>query len=233
MIRRLVLLPLAVAFCLSVAGLAAPQAARATINEAADQLTLGGKALLDARKDGFMSLKETRYSPTGDRFLVIACGYECTDNIGFVFNADGSGKRQLTARWDHILQSAIEWSEDGDKIYYYRINSTGADPPPNAPAEGWVAVDLKTGRKSPAASRALKIGASYAVFNVSGKDALNVRSKPNPKAEIVGAIPADGKGIKVTGAGVKVGRVRWVPIKYKEIAGWVNQNYLHEESSTP
>jgi hypothetical protein len=206
------------------------QAARPAISESRDQLTLDGELLLDAARDGFMSLLEIRRSPTGAHFLVIACGYECNDNIGFVFKSDGTGKRKITSRWDYILQSAAEWSEDGRKIYYYRINSTGADPPKNAPDEGWVEYDLTSGRKSPATTRRLKTNASYAIFNVRGDDLLNVRSRPNRNARIVGAIPHDGAGIKVTGAGVKSGRERWVPISYQKITGWVNQNYLPEES---
>ncbi len=234
MIRRVLWLPLAAAFCVSALNFdasqpASAQVAKATISETGAQLTLGGKLLLDSQKDGFMSLKEVRYSPKGDQFLVIACGYECNDNIGFVFKADGSGKRKITARWDYILQSVVEWSEDRRKIYYYRINSTGADPPGNAPAEGWVEVDLKTGRKATATTRRLKTDASYAVFNVAGNDVLNVRAKPNERAEIAGAIPPKAKGIKVTGAGVKVGLARWVPISYHEVTGWVNQRFLYEE----
>jgi hypothetical protein len=228
---------LAVAFCLPVVGFAAPQSApaqtaKAAVNEAGDQLRLQGRLLLDARRDGFMSLKEVRYSPAGDRFLVIACGYECNDNVGFVFKAGGDGKRKITSRWDYILQSAIEWSKDGGKIYYFRINSTGADPPPGAPAEGWVEVDLKTGRKSPATTRTLKTDASYAVFNVARQEVLNLRARPNPAAESAGALPPDARGIKVTGAGVRIGRARWVPIEYEKITGWVNQNYLYEEAAT-
>jgi hypothetical protein len=212
------------------------QTAKASINGARDQLALDGRVLLDAQKDGFMSLREIRYSPTGRHFLVIACGFECNDNIGFVFKADGGGKRKITSRWDYILQSAVEWSEDGQKIYYFRINSTGADPPRSAPPEGWVEVNLRTGRKSPATTRALKTGASYAVFNVAPKDVLNVRSKPNLAATTVGSIPPDAKGVRVTGSGVKVGRTRWVPVEYGpiehgKINGWVNQNYLYEESA--
>jgi hypothetical protein len=236
MIRRFLSLPLPIAFCvltpqIAAAPMVSAQIARASINEARDQLTLDGQVLLDAQKDGFMSLREVRYSPTRRHFLVIACGFECNDNIGFVFKADGGGKRKITARWDYILQSAVEWARDGQKIYYFRINSTGADPPRSAPPEGWVEINLKTGRKSPPTTRVLKTDASYAVFNVSPKDVLNVRSKPNLAAATVGSIPPDAIGIKVTGAGVKVGRTRWVPVEYGKITGWVNQNYLYEESA--
>lgn len=215
------------------ARIALAQTAEPVISESRERLTLDGETLLDAKRDGFMSLLEIRRSPTSAHFLAIACGYECNDNIGFVFNSDGSGKRRITSRWDYILQSVAEWAEDGGKIYYYRINSTGAEAPKDAPAEGWVEFDLETGHKRPATTRSLKVGASYAVFNVRADDILNVRSKPGRRAGIVGAIPHDASGVKVTGAGVKSGRERWAPITYGKITGWVNQNYLREESQSP
>jgi hypothetical protein len=92
------------------------------------------------------------YSPDGEYFVALGCGYECNDNVGFVFKSDGSGKRKITDRWDFILQDKIEWSADGKKLLYYRINSTGADPPENSPPTGWVEVDLITGRKTSARS---------------------------------------------------------------------------------
>ncbi|MGE0131194.1 MAG: SH3 domain-containing protein [Blastocatellales bacterium] len=237
MSRRFLSLLLATLFCAGLCAFSArvtfAQTARPSISESRDQLTLDGKVLLDAKRDGFMSLLEVRQAPTGAHFLVIACGYECNDNIGFVFKSDGAGKRKITSRWDYILQSAAEWSEGGGRIYYYRINSTGADAPKNAPAEGWVEFNLKTGRKSPAMTRRLKTSASYAVFNVRGDDVLNVRSKSGREAGIIGAIPHDAKGIKVTGASVRRGRERWAPISYQRMTGWVNQNYLREESQSP
>jgi hypothetical protein len=163
---------------------------------------------------------------------VIACGYECNDNIGFVFRADGGGKLKITGRWDYILKSSVEWSEDGRKLYYFRISSTGAEAPPSAPAEGWVEVDVRTGRKSPARTRRLKLNASYSVINVRGGDVLNIRSAPGSKSPIGGAIPPDGWGITVTGPGVKAGRERWVPIRFGKTTGWVNQNYLCEEAES-
>lgn len=207
-----------------------PRAQRtAAIDESRTRLTLNGAVLLDASKDGYLSLDRILPSPDGGFFVVIACGYECNDNIGFLFRADGSGKRRFTARWDHILQAKVEWSADGAKLFYYRINSTGADPPAKAPPEGWVELDLRTFGKFPGIDRDLKTGASYAAFGLTGDDGLNVREKANPRARIIGAIPYDGKGIRVTGASVRVGRTRWVPIRYEGLAGWVNQRYLYQE----
>jgi hypothetical protein len=208
--------------------LACVTAAGQTASEDGEKLLLGNRILLDNNKDGFMAVHQVRRSPDGKRFAVIACGYECTDNAGFLFNADGSGKRKLTARWDFILQNALEWSADGRKLFYYRINSTAADPPKTAPAEGWVEIDVATGRKAAAISRTLKPNASYAVFNVRYDDSLNVREAPHLKAAAIGRLPHDAKDIKFTGGKQRVGRETWVRIKHGNITGWVNQNYLYE-----
>ncbi|HMV51139.1 MAG TPA: hypothetical protein PKD31_25590, partial [Blastocatellia bacterium] len=169
--------------------LACATAAAQTISEDGTKLLRGNRVLLDSNKDGFMAVHQVRPSPDGKRFAVIACGYECTDNVGFLFNADGGGKRQFTMRWDFLLQDVLEWSADGKKLFYYRINSTAAEPPKTAPAEGWVEIDLATGRKAAAASRTLKPNASYAVFNVRMDDSLNVREAPSLKANIAGKLP--------------------------------------------
>ncbi len=192
------------------------------------QLRLAGKLLLDARRDGFMSIKEIIPAPDQQHFAVVACGYECNDNVGFLFNADGTGKRKFTARWDVILQSAVEWSAAGRQLYYYRINSSGAAAPRGAPQQGWIEVDVQTGRKAPARSRRLKTTASYVVFNVRHDDGLNVRARAAAKAQVVGTLPHDTKGVRVIGAAVRAGGNVWAPIQAHGLAGWVNQNYLCE-----
>ncbi len=213
-----------------IAGIA--QSHKTTINQEQTQLTIGNQVLLDARKDGFMVVKEVRVSPTGGQFAVIACGFECTDNVGFVFNADGTGKRKFTGRWDSILQTKLEWSADGRRLFYYRINSTGADPPRTAPPEGWIELDLRTFRKAPAANRELKPAASYGVFNVFDTGSLNVRKAAGSSAAVVGTIPSGSTGVKVTGKSVKIGREQWAPIRFESLAGWVNQRYLYEVSES-
>jgi len=199
-----------------------------TISQDRTKLDLGNRVLLDNEKDGFMSIHQVLYSPDGDHFAVIGCGYECTDNIGFLFNADGRGKRKFTGRWDSIFQDKIEWSADGKKLYYYRINSTGADPPASAPSEGWVEVSLGSGRKKMASSRTLKPGAKYAVFNVLASDTLNVREAPGVRAKITARLPSDATGIEYSGESRKVGKDTWAKIKFNGITGWVNQSYLYE-----
>lgn len=210
--------------------MAAGQTVKAVISEDGSKLMLGNRMLLDASKDGFMSIKQVKPAPGGKRFAVIGCGYECNDNVGFVFNADGTGKRKFTTRWDYILQDKIEWSADGKRLYYYRINSTGADPQVNAPAEGWIEIDVATVRKAKAASRTLKTTVRYAVFNVAPNDSLNVREAPSLKANIAGKLAHDAGGIQFTGEKRTVGRETWVKIKHETLAGWVNQNYLYEQT---
>ena len=106
------------------------QTSQPVFNEDETRLLFNHKVKLDSEKDGFMRLLEIRFSPDSKRFLVLACGFECTDNVGFLFNADGTGKRKFTGSWDWILWNNVEWSADSQFVYYYRIQSTGADPPP-------------------------------------------------------------------------------------------------------
>ena len=192
-----------------------------------------GKMLLDGAADGFMAIYGERHSPTRAHFLVIGCGYECNDNVGFLFKADGTGKHKFTARWDFILQEKVEWSADGQKLLYYRVNSSGAEPPANAPAPGWIEIEVKTGRKSPATQRRLKTTAAYGVFRVRSDDVLKGRAAPGTKSPEVGSLPHNASGVKVTGAGKNAGREVWVPVKYQDLTGWVNQSYLYEEIETP
>jgi hypothetical protein len=193
------------------------------------RLTLGNRVLLQNDRDGFMSVKEVKPGPRGKRFLVIACGYECNDNIGFLFNADGTGQRRINARWDFILQDKAEWSADGRKLFYYRINSSGADPQPNAPPEGWVEIDVATGHKGRAITRTLKTDANYAVFGLIASDGLQVRATPGIYGHPLGMIPADGTGVKFTGQQRRVGRSVWARISFQNLTGWVNQHYLYEQ----
>lgn len=223
-------LTIVLSLLLSTFSVVTGQTVKATTSEDGVKLMLGNRVLLDAGKDGFLSVSQIHYSPDGRHFAVIGCGYECNDNVGFLFNADGSGKRKFTARWDFVLQERIEWSADSRKLFYFRINSSGAEAPASAPAKGWMEVDVSTGRKITAVSRCLKMAASYAVFNIGPDDILNVRASPNLKSSIVGKLARDAKGIKFAGQQQKVGKETWVKIKFETISGWVNQNYLHEEA---
>jgi heat shock protein HslJ len=202
---------------------------RAVASDDSLKVLLDDTVLLDSERDGFMRVHRIVYSPTGKNFVVIGCGYECTDNIGFIFSDDGSRRRTFTGRWDVIFDDKLEWSLDSSKIYYFRINSTGADPPKTAPPESWVVVDVATGRKGPATNRRLDQRASYAVFDTT--DGLAVRARPGVKAKELGRLPSDAKGVKVTGPGKLSGRAVWVPIAHNGLSGWVNQNYLFKEQT--
>jgi len=208
------------------AGAASP---KASISPDRTKLFLGDKLILDSAADGFMAIHSVRYSPDQAYFAVIGCGYECNDNVGFLVRATGGEKRKFTAAWDFILQDKLEWSADGSRLFYYRINSSGADPPATAPAPGWVEIEAPTGRKSAATNRRLKTTATYGVFRVRADDVLNVRIAPGVKSKAVGVLPHEARGIKVTGAGKSVGRDLWVPVQYQDVTGWVNQSYLFEE----
>lgn len=200
-----------------------------SLNDAGTQLHWRNRLILDAQKDGFMSIKEVLPAPNQKHFVVVACGYECNDNIGFLFRADGSGQLKITAREDYILQTTVEWSSDERQLYYYRINSSGAEASRNAPAEGWMAVNLRTGVKATARTRQLKKTASYEVFNVRNNDVLNVRAQAAAKAQVIGTLPHNAKGLRVSGKSRQANGSTWARIQTKELTGWVNQNYLREE----
>lgn len=216
---------------LSQSALVNAQVPRAVASDDQLKVMLGNRVLLESERDGFMRVHRIVYAPGAQHFVVIGCGYECTDNIGFLFRANGTRKRQFTARWDVVFDDKLEWSNDGKKFYYFRINSTGADPPRNAPPETWVVVDVATGRKTAATARRLDQRSSYGVFNT--EDGLAVRAMPGVKAREVGRLPSNAKGVTITGPGKLSGRAVWVPINHNGLSGWVNQNFLYKEASGP
>lgn len=199
-------------------------AQKAVVSDDQSKVLLDQKVILDAERDGFMRVLKIIYSPGGKHFVVIGCGFECTDNMGFLFTANGTRKRDFTGRWDQIFNDKLEWSSDSRTFYYYRINSTGADPPRNAPAEGWVAVDVATGRKSSGTLRRLEQNRPYAVFDTA--DGLAVRATPGANGREVGRLPSDAKDVYVTGPSKRVGNSMWVQIKSNSLSGWVNQRFL-------
>jgi hypothetical protein len=66
----------------------------------------------------------------------------------------------------------------------------------------------------------------HTVVNVETEDVLNVRTGPGVANPIVGSIPPYGMDIHVTGTGEEVAGSLWVPIRYRDVAGWVNSHYL-------
>ena len=224
---------LLVLLCPLIAGLtssifAQTTAPKAIISKDQSKVLVGRRVILAAERDGYMSVHKIVYSPAGKHFVVIACGYECTDNSGFLFRADGTHKREFTARWDQLFSDKLEWSPDSKRIYYYRINSTGADPPKNAPAEGWITVDVVTGRKSSGSARPMQRDTPYAVFDTA--DGLVVRATPGTSGKELGRLASDAKDVYVTGPPKRVRNSTWIPIKANSLSGWVNQRYLFAPS---
>ncbi|MCL4764671.1 MAG: hypothetical protein KJZ80_00375 [Hyphomicrobiaceae bacterium] len=71
----------------------------------------------------------------------------------------------------------------------------------------------------------------FRVTGVSRADSLNIRERVEDQAsisdaKILGQIPANEGGVLGSGASLKVGRVRWFEVRYKETRGWVNGRYL-------
>ncbi len=201
----------------------------ALASEDGTKLLLGERVLLNGSRDGFISIRRVIYSPDRGRFVVVSCGYECNDNIGHVLKADGSGKSKITSRWDHILQEVVEWSGDSRTLYYYRISSSAADPPKNAPRNGWVEIDVASGRKRGAVSRRLKTEATYSVISSLARGGIEVKASLRRSAGTITRLPADAKGIRITGAGRSISHKIWVPVTFRDLSGWVDQNYLVEE----
>jgi len=66
----------------------------------------------------------------------------------------------------------------------------------------------------------------YTVVSVATDDVLNVRAQAGVAHSIVGTIPLYGVDVHVTGSGREVDGAVWVPIRYEDVTGWANGNYL-------
>ncbi|HEW97303.1 MAG: hypothetical protein DRR16_21375 [Candidatus Parabeggiatoa sp. nov. 3] len=69
----------------------------------------------------------------------------------------------------------------------------------------------------------------YRVVNVSANDVLWMRLGPHKQYQIVGVIPFDGTKIQKTGYEIKRQNSQWMPVEYKDMAGWLNRRYLEED----
>ena len=63
---------------------------------------------------------------------------------------------------------------------------------------------------------------TFWVHGVDDDDVLNVRQGPSADTEVVGAIPPQGHGIRITGGCVEL----WCPVRFDKISGWVNRSFL-------
>lgn len=66
---------------------------------------------------------------------------------------------------------------------------------------------------------------SFSVIRVAHDDVLNVRIGPSEYHQRVGALPPDGRGIRIIG----VCRGLWCPVSHGRLSGWVNSYYLAAE----
>ncbi len=163
------------------------------------------------------------YAPTGEYFLKILHCIEA-DNEIFLFRADGSGQLRITGPGNRLSATNYAWDANGRSFVYRRVYSFGASTPPDALPQGMVRYDIETGQTS--------MVLPFRVVDVASNDVLNIRSGPGVDNPVVGEIPFDGTGIRVTGDGLVVAGGRWVPILYGNITGWVNSQYLVEEVSS-
>lgn len=69
----------------------------------------------------------------------------------------------------------------------------------------------------------------HIVVNVEKDDVLNVRAGAGADQPVVGALPPYCYNVSVTGAGVSVGESLWEPVRFEELAGWVNSAYLADQ----
>ena len=77
--------------------------------------------------------------------------------------------------------------------------------------------------ESPPSSAA---GETYAVTGVERADVLNIRARPEANAAVVGAIPANGVGIRLLGSTDPKARSTWREVEYQGMRGWVNARFL-------
>lgn len=66
---------------------------------------------------------------------------------------------------------------------------------------------------------------SFSVIRVAHDDVLNVRVGPSENHQRVGALPPDGRGIRIIGGC----RGLWCPIRHGRVSGWVNTYFLAAE----
>lgn len=68
--------------------------------------------------------------------------------------------------------------------------------------------------------------ALFRVYGVESFDVLNVRRGPAEDYDSIGAIPASGRRVEITGRCED----EWCPIRYGQVRGWVNSYYLVAEA---
>ncbi len=79
---------------------------------------------------------------------------------------------------------------------------------------------------APPPAAALITAPAFKVAGVEEDDVLNIRNGPSAEHPMVGAIPADGQGVRIAGSC----QSEWCPIIYRGVSGWVNRLFLVEEA---
>jgi hypothetical protein len=109
------------------------------------------------------------------------------------------------------------------------LPSAAAARPPHISAKHVVAkpVPVAPKREHPVTTTAsIRPVVLYRVRGVGENDVLNVRRGPSEDNASIGAIPATGRRVMITGQCSEV----WCPVQYGRIRGWVNSLYLAEDS---
>ncbi len=102
-------------------------------------------------------------------------------------------------------------------------------PPPPSPTPTHTPTPTATPTPSPTPTPEPPIDVTpepYTVVNVATDDVLNVRAQAGVTHPTVGTIPPCGMDVHVTGSGREVDGEVWVPIRYEDVTGWANSNYL-------
>lgn len=73
----------------------------------------------------------------------------------------------------------------------------------------------------------------YKIVEVKANDTLNLRSMAGMNYPVISKIPYNGQNVEVTGKGVAVENSLWVPVRYQQVTGWVNSNFLAEQGNLP
>lgn len=84
-------------------------------------------------------------------------------------------------------------------------------------------------RRSAPPERGVRRIPSFSVTRVAPDDVLNVRIGPSEYHQRVGALPPDGRGVKIIGTCHGL----WCPVRHGRLSGWVNSYYLAAELPSP
>lgn len=154
---------------------------------------------------GFERLAGSAYTRTDGQFdgyhALVVVGFDDSRQAFRVFNSWGT-----------------TWGDGGMAWISYSVFK-------NIVREGYAVLDVVHDRRhslpSPAPVKCETWGTPYRVTGVDHTDVLNMRSEPNPYAQIVTKIPFDGSGISLRRC-----EGGWCEVQFKCSTGWVNKRFL-------